>query len=248
MTNLRGLALLTAVAASMSAAPSTAQISVPPSSGLEGTVGVITWRDIPFRTVVRQQFDFSCGSAALATLLTYQYGLKTSETDAFKRMYAVGDQAKIRKVGFSMLDMKRYLAERGVDSDGFRMSLDEIASEGRPAVALVVLGRYRHFVVIKGVARDRVLVGDPALGLKTYTRGEFAKIWNGIAFMLDGKGATTHPQFNARSDWDPWSRAPLDAVQSGTLSLAELSRNLAPIYQLTPVLNVPGAPATNGVP
>ena len=30
-------------------------------------VQVMTWRDIPFRTVVRQQHDYSCGSAAVAT-------------------------------------------------------------------------------------------------------------------------------------------------------------------------------------
>ncbi len=35
-------------------------------------VGVISYRDLPFQTVVRQQYDFSCGSASLATLLRYQ--------------------------------------------------------------------------------------------------------------------------------------------------------------------------------
>ena len=230
------------------AAPAAAQIAVPPVSGVRGVVGVMSFRDIPFRTVVRQQFDFSCGSAALATLLTHQYGLPTTETTAFSAMYAAGDQAKIRKVGFSMLDMKRYLASRGVASDGFRLSLDEIARRGRPAIALVTLGRYRHFVVVKGVAGDRVLVGDPALGLKTYGRDEFTRMWNGVAFMLRDEGSSRAARFNARSDWDPWSRAPVGAVGADAIPLAELSRNLAPAYQITPVLNVPGAPATGGVP
>ena len=225
-----------------------AQLAIPSGWGPGGRVGVVSWRDIPFRTVVRQQYDFSCGSAALATLLTHQYGLDTSETDAFTAMYAKGDQAKIRKVGFSMLDMKRYLAARGFASDGFRLSLDDIARAGRPVIALVTLGRYRHFVVIKGVTNDRVLVGDPALGLKTYGRAEFLAMWNGVAFALRDARAARSPTFNARSEWEPWSRAPVGAVRTQAVSPAELSRNLAPLYQITPVLNVPGAPALNGVP
>ena len=72
----------------------------------EGGVGgltsiqVTTWRDIPFRGVIRQKYDYSCGSAALATLLRYHYNLDVDEARIFRAMYATGDQAKIRKVGF----------------------------------------------------------------------------------------------------------------------------------------------------
>jgi predicted double-glycine peptidase len=72
-------------------------------------VEVTSWRDIPFRTIVRQRYDFSCGSAAVATMLTYSYGLPTTENDAFSAMWSVGDQKKIIQSGFSLLDMKHYL-------------------------------------------------------------------------------------------------------------------------------------------
>ena len=101
-----------AVAAGAYSRPALAQVSFH-GEGAGASVKVTSWRDIPFRTVVRQQYDFSCGSAAVATLLTYQYGRKVSEAEVFKAMYAVGDQEKIQKVGFSMLDMKRYLDEHG---------------------------------------------------------------------------------------------------------------------------------------
>src|SRR6185437_4611811 len=54
-----------------------------------------SYAEIPFRTVVHQQFDYSCGSAALATLLHFQYHKSTNEADVFKAMYAVGDQDRI---------------------------------------------------------------------------------------------------------------------------------------------------------
>ena len=61
-----------------------------------------------FATVIRQKYDFSCGSAALATLLRYHYGLSQDEEATFRGMWATGDQPQIRRVGFSLLDMKRY--------------------------------------------------------------------------------------------------------------------------------------------
>src|ERR1700739_1489884 len=54
-----------------------------------------------FQTVVRQRYDFSCGSAALATLMRYHYGKPTSEEFVFLGMWNTGDQARIRQLGFS---------------------------------------------------------------------------------------------------------------------------------------------------
>ncbi|RYF14189.1 MAG: peptidase C39, partial [Oxalobacteraceae bacterium] len=43
------------------------------SSSLNFTAPVTSLIGRRFETVVRQQYDFSCGSAALATLLRYHY-------------------------------------------------------------------------------------------------------------------------------------------------------------------------------
>lgn len=51
---------------------------------------VTSLKEARFRTTVRQQFDFSCGSAALATLLTHHYGHRVSEQAVFEAMYAQG--------------------------------------------------------------------------------------------------------------------------------------------------------------
>ena len=116
-----------------------------------------------FRRTWHQQFDFSCGSAALATLLTFHYDAPIDETSVFKAMFAVGDQPQIRAKGFSLLDMKKFLESRGYKADGVRSSLDTLISVGVPAIALISDHGYRHFVVVKGADHDRVLLGDPAL-------------------------------------------------------------------------------------
>lgn len=233
MTLIRNI-LGAAIAIALVATPATAQVRFNGPGG-DFAVKVMTWRDIPFRTVVRQQYDYSCGSAALATLLKHHYAVDVGEAQLFKAMWETGDQPKIRKLGFSLLDMKRYLNSRGYKADGFRMSLDELAKAETPAIALIDLGSYRHFVVIKGVRGQRVLVGDPALGLKTYSRSEFEKMWNGVVFAVhDGP---RDPVFDRDEEWRPWARAPLNMLSDA--SLAAFTRELVPQNQITPIFRLP---------
>jgi predicted double-glycine peptidase len=237
-STLRSAAALgAALAACALVTPAAAQVRFSGEPAV-ATVRVMSWRDIPFRTVVRQQHDYSCGSAALATLLTYHYGVQTTEADAFKAMYEKGDQEKIRKVGFSMLDMKHYLADHGLKASGYKMNLDEVAQAKTPVIALINIGVYRHFVVIKGVDPKSVLIGDPALGLKTVPREVFSKMWNGIALALDPPAGASPARFNLASEWSPWSSAPLRGAAMANDSLQTITSNQFLLYQITPVLNI----------
>lgn len=164
-----------------------------------------------WQTVIRQQYDFSCGSAAVATLLSYHYATPTGEDTVFREMYAAGDQDKIRAEGFSMLDMKRFLDRRGLQTDGFRMELDKLAVLQVPAIVLVNTRGYRHFVVVRGVEADRVLLADPAAGNVAITRSEFERIWNGVALAARGRLDIARAHFNLARDWDDWPRAPIQA-------------------------------------
>jgi predicted double-glycine peptidase len=230
-----GAAALVATLVLATGAPATAQVSLVEGGGAY-RLNVISMRDVPFRTVVRQQYDYSCGSAALATLLSYHYGLKVSEAEVFKAMYERGDQAKIRSVGFSLLDMKRYLEARGLAADGYRATFDQLAAAKAPALLVVKVGAYRHFVVVKGVRGGRVLVGDPALGLKTYGRDEFMQIWNGIVFAIHGQSGA-QAAYNREEEWRPWAVAPLGAPLMDT-SLSAFTRELPPIYQITNITSL----------
>lgn len=195
---------------------------------------VVSYAEMPFRTVIHQQYDYSCGSAALATLLHFHYGQSTNEAEIFKAMYAVGDQPEIQKYGFSLLDMKKLLEERGYKADGYQLPLDRLARMKTPAIALIQLGSYKHFVVIKGIIGDRVLVGDPATGLKLYDSKEFTKIWNGIAFMIHGTPDKEYAVFNGAVDWSRWSEAhPLSAAVLSQ-PLAPFTRDLRVVYQIQP--------------
>lgn len=230
MAGLKTLRAVLGLSLAVAATPAAAQMSLSGGGGMFN-VKVTTLRDIPFRTVVRQQYDYSCGSAALATLLHHHYGQEVGEGEIFKAMYAAGDQPKIRKVGFSLLDMKRYLESRGLKAEGYRANYDQLAAAKAPGIAMIVVGAYRHFVVIKGVRDGQVLVGDPALGLKAYSREEFAKIWNGVIFAItDSSGAKV--AYNRAEEWRPWAVAPLGDPISNS-SLSQLTRDFPTTYQMT---------------
>jgi predicted double-glycine peptidase len=200
------------------------------ASGASYSLHVMSFRDIPFRTVIRQQYDYSCGSASLATLLHYHYGRPVGEAEIFKSMYEVGDQERIRKVGFSLLDMKQYLARQGFQADGYRMTLDTVQKTGVPGIAVITAGPFRHFVVVKGVQNGKVLIGDPVLGLKTYTRAEFEQMWTGIIFLIHGE-KNVKGDFNVAAEWRPWATPPLGTPMDSE-SLFGLTATIPTIYQV----------------
>jgi len=176
--------------------------------GQRATVPVTSLKEIKFRKTTRQQFDFSCGSAALATLLTYHYGTPVSEKEVFEKMYLSGDQARIRQQGFSMLDMKRYLASRGFAGDGFQQPLDKLLDAKLPAIVLITDRGYNHFVVIKGADDGRILLGDPSSGARSVTRERFMELWaNKLLFVVHKYPGTV--AFNGADDWRAAPRAPL---------------------------------------
>jgi hypothetical protein len=165
-------------------------------------------KELRFLTTVRQQYDYSCGSAALATLLTYQYRDPVSEETAFKAMWDRGDKEKIRQEGFSLLDIKEYLEASGYAANGYVAPLEKLVEVGVPAIALINEKGYNHFVVVKGVKDDSVLLGDPSVGSRIMSRADFGKMWvNGILFVITGK--KDRAVFNARSEWQILPKSPL---------------------------------------
>lgn len=156
------------------------------------------------RNVVLQEWDLSCGAAALATILRYQHGERVSE-----RAVALGlidraeyydnpDLVRIRH-GFSFLDMRRYLERLGYDGIGLgRMRFRDLQARA-PLIVPVDLGGFPHFVVFRGATATRVLLADPAFGNVTITRGAFADAWidyrdiGKVGFVVQRDGAQAPP-------------------------------------------------------
>jgi uncharacterized protein len=231
--------VLSAIALILAAQSTTsrAEVQLHRESGGDFSVSVMSWWEIPFRTVVRQRYDFSCGSAAVATILTHHYGRPTGEQEPFKAMWAKGDKELIRTVGFSMFDMKNYLTDLGYTTEGFRLKVEDLQKVKRPVIVLLDLKGFKHFVVIKGISNDRILTGDSVLGLTQYSLKDFEKMWNGIALAIVKTPTGQKGRYNLAGDWGPWSKSPLEEGNDAlAVSIGDLTSHLPPEYQLTPTI------------
>ncbi|EJN25848.1 MULTISPECIES: C39 family peptidase [Pseudomonas] len=145
-------------------------------------------RERKFADLVQQKTDFSCGAAALATILRQAYWLDVNEEQIIEGMLAHSDQDLVRVQGFSMLDMKRYVESIGMRARGYRVAPQTLSDIRIPVVVLLDIRGYKHFVVMQRVHKGWVYIGDPVLGHKRYKVDDFVKGWNGIIFAVIGQG------------------------------------------------------------
>src|SRR5699024_7523926 len=151
--------------------------------------------------------------------LTYQYHDPVDEKAVFWAMWVNGDQAKIRRMGFSLLDIKRFLASRGYVANGYKVPLKKLKQTRVPAIALISDHGYNHYVVVNGIRNDRVLVGDPSRGARSIALDSFRKLMSSpILFVITSN--REQAVFNGRSDWATRPLAPL-GIAAMTQRLAE---------------------------
>lgn len=153
--------------------------------------------------VVIQKWDLSCGAAALATILRYQYDDFVSErsiaTALMKRKEYIAHPLLVRiRQGFSLLDLKRYVDQRGYEGIGYgKLTLDDLIERAPIMVPLNLYG-YNHFVVFRGVRRNQVLLADPAWGNRTMTVERFKHVW--ISYPKIGRVGFIVAQHNGNSE------------------------------------------------
>jgi predicted double-glycine peptidase len=151
--------------------------------------------EIRQQNVVIQQWDISCGAAALATILTYQHGDSVSERQIAEGMLRRTDPLRVKvRGGFSLLDLKRFAETRGYTADGYtNVTVDDLIQLG-PAIVPVKLSGYDHFVVFRGVFGNKVLLADPGFGNRTLPLEGFEESWvNKIAFVVSRTEPGTTP-------------------------------------------------------
>lgn len=131
--------------------------------------------------VIVQQWDLSCGAAAVTTLLNYQHGDLVTEKEVANALMSRAEYVQnpgivtIRQ-GFSLLDLKRYVDARGYKGLGYgKLSFNDLLKKAPIIVPVNIFG-YNHFVIFRGVQGNRVLLADPAWGNRTMLVEQFENI------------------------------------------------------------------------
>jgi predicted double-glycine peptidase len=143
-----------------------------------------------YRGLVKQAYDYSCGSAALTTVLNGYLGRQFSERQVMDGLLKFGETDKIvQRRGFSLLDMKRLTTALGHPSGGYKGKFDDLKKLDHPAIVPIHYGGFKHFVVFKKYKEGRVFVADPALGNISFPEERFRQIWeNNVMFIVFPNG------------------------------------------------------------
>ena len=140
------------------------------------------------RQVVPQTLDFSCGAAALASLLHYHYGIPINEKEAILGMFNYGDREGIKQRGFSLLDMKKLCLNLNFRGEGYQVQdVNKLKEINIPVITLIDTRTYKHFVVVRKVDHDFVYIADPSFGNRKMRLDEFNNVWNKVIFVVTGR-------------------------------------------------------------
>src|SRR5512134_3064001 len=85
-----------------------------------------SWRELRDRNVVRQQLDYSCGAAALATLIRYYFGDDVSEDGILGDILGSMTAEEVldrEENGLSLLDLRLQAERMGYQAAGVRLTL-----------------------------------------------------------------------------------------------------------------------------
>jgi hypothetical protein len=151
------------------------------------TKEVKSFKERRMTQVIPQTADYSCGAAAMATLLHYHFGHDIKEQEAILGMFEHGDKEGIRQRGFSMLDMKRFAQSRGLQVEGFQVTdMDTLKNLTVPVITLIDAASYKHFVVLRKVDDRFAYLSDPSWGNRRIPLEDFGNVWNKVILVAVG--------------------------------------------------------------
>ena len=155
-----------------------------------------------YKNVVHQAYDYSCGSAALTTVLNFYLGRDFREQQIMNGLLRYGEYDKIvQRRGFSLLDMKRLVTALGHPSGGYKGTFNDLMTLDHPAIVPIRYAGFKHFVVVKKYKDHRVFVADPSMGNISFTEENFKAIWdNNVMFIIFPNGFKPHSQLELTDD------------------------------------------------
>lgn len=173
------------------------------AGGAREEVHVTSLRALRDAGVVKQGYDYSCGAASLATLLTY--GLNDAVTeDALLRALIEPlkpDQLKsLQQKGLSLFDLQQLAQKRGHKAQGFRVHGGQLVKLTYPVIVYIKPHGYQHFAVLKGIRGERAYMADPSLGNVRMPVYRFLDMWadqsgRGVIFAVEKADGTWPDRF-----------------------------------------------------
>ncbi|MFO7738820.1 MAG: C39 family peptidase [Desulfatiglandaceae bacterium] len=150
-----------------------------------------SWKRIRETNLIMQDSDFSCGSAALATLMRYYFDDNKTEYEILNNILKLLTPAEIRvreEKGLTLLDLKLCAERLGYQAVGVQLTLPVLAKLKGPVLIHLIKEEYKHFAVLRGIRDDTIYLADPSRGNVRLRTWRFTEEWTGVALILGKKG------------------------------------------------------------
>ena len=130
---------------------------------------ITPYRTLRYEGVVGQTTYYTCGAAAVATLLTHYYDRPTTEAEILALSEtAMAESGKIlEETGITALALIQALDDRDIQARGMRLTLTSLAEyfgNGGLPVVLHVTKPQMHYVLAVGMVGDWIILADPSWG------------------------------------------------------------------------------------
>ncbi len=157
-------------------------VCAPPATARAEGSGFRNWVALRDAGVVRQERDFSCGLAALATYLSYYLRTPVSEAELLALLDRSGDNwglpAGWREQGVSYAVLRQLARHYGLEGVGMSVTPELLGSLTVPAIVRLEVHGVAHFSVLRGIDRaGRVQLADPSWGNQRLSREAFLPLW-----------------------------------------------------------------------
>lgn len=155
------------------------------------------WQALRDAQVVRQEKDFSCGLAALATMLTYYFAIPVSEAELLGRLdlpepgvvanslsggdVNPGKAARLKMLqerGVSLAVLAQLALDYGLLAQGVSIAPEALSRLAVPAIAYIEPDGEPHFTLVRGVDENGdVQLADPSWGNRRLSAADFARMF-----------------------------------------------------------------------
>lgn len=147
---------------------------------VHGKINVQSWKARRDFGIVKQNLDFSCGAASIATLLNNFYGKNLTEQEILLRM----NKTELRA---SFDDMQQVMPQLGFEAKGYALPFEQLMQLKIPVIVYLKYRKNDHFSVLRGINGDTVLLADPSLGHMSLSREQFLAAWKTREGEMEGK-------------------------------------------------------------
>ena len=146
---------------------------------------VRSWIEFKNERLTRQNYDYSCGSAALATLLSHYYDANVTEEIILKSVLeAKGIEKQASELenqegnnGLSFYDLSQYASTKGFKAVGIALGMEELKKLQIPVLVFVKIRKQEHFTVLKKMDERYAYLADPSFGNIRVSHAKFKEMF-----------------------------------------------------------------------